>query len=391
MRFVSTLFGRLLEPVSRRDFDRLVARHEADKWSKKVSCWDQFISLLYAQLAGQESLRDLEAGLRAQAGAHYHLGFRPIPRSSLAEANAKRPSALYRDMLGLMLVQADRRTRGEARALVRLIDATPIPVAAPHGAPSRRAQTPDWAQCAGRTRGLKAHLVYDPERKLPLDCTLTPATVNDVVAARDLPIEPGAVYVFDKAYCDFRWWRRLQQAGCRFVTRAKTNLRVEVLETRPCAPPPKGEPGLLKCRRVRLKNKAAGAFNGELMLIDLRREDGRTLQLLSNAADADPADIAALYKRRWAIELLFKWIKQNLNIKRFLGRSENAVRSQVYVAVIAYLLLRLLHAREKPAIPLKRTLVLIAQSLFRRLTLTDLLATPPPKEKPPQQQLGFSL
>jgi putative transposase len=198
-----------------------VSRHEGDRYIKDFSSWDHLVSLVFAQLGGLSSLREVAAVWNAQGAHHYHLGSGPVCRSTLSDANRRRPSAIFAEAFGALTELACRSLRHDGKQILRLIDATPIPLTSLH-------KWPDWN---GRTRGLKAHVTYDPDADRPVRAEITPASVNDVVAGRRQPIEPGATYVFDKAYVDYAWayvdyawWRRLHEAGCRFITRPKTNV-----------------------------------------------------------------------------------------------------------------------------------------------------------------------
>jgi putative transposase len=212
-----------------------------------------------------------------------------------------------------------------------LIDATPIPLNSLH----------KWADWNGRTRGLKRHVIYDPEGDRPMHLEITAATVNGVVAGRRQSIEPGATYVFDKAYADYAWWQRLHAAGCRFVTRPKSNVPLRALSARPVSEADRRSAAIESDSVVELASQRRLRLPIGLRRIVLRREDGRLLTILSNDLERSAGAIAALYRKRWQIELLFRWIKQHLKIRTFLGRSENAIRLQILAAMIAYLLLRI--------------------------------------------------
>ena len=216
-----------------------------------------------------------------------------------------------------------------------LIDATSLPLSGTGSA---------WAYFSSKPCGVKAHVIYDADGEHPIYAAMTPARTADITAARQMPIEPGATYVFDLAYYDFAWWAELDAAGCRIVTRFKrhTPLAVTVENEVPensnvlsdCI-------GLLPQRQARNRKNP---FSDPVREVTVKTDTGKMLRILSNDLDASAEQIAALYKRRWAIELFFRWVKQTLKIRHFLGTSENAVRIQIAVALIAYLLLSLAHA-----------------------------------------------
>jgi putative transposase len=356
MRYCDSIFAHLLKPVSRRAFQAVVARHGGDAYDKSFKSWDHFVTLIFAQLAGACSLRALEAVWNAHANHHYHLGCGTVARSTLADANARRPVAVFADMFAWLSSLADRTLRRDGGEMLRLLDATPIPLD----------DLVTWAAWNGRTRGLKLHVVYDPTADHPRRIEITPATVNDVQVGKAVPIESGATYVYDKAFCDYSWWTRLHAAGALFVTRQKTNATYKLVRRRPLHKT-KGEGfTVLDDAEVRLATQGNAKLRIPMRRVRLKRDNGATITLVTNDLARSAAEIAALYKLRWQIELLFRWIKQHLKLRRFLGRSQNAICLQVIAAMIAYLLLRLAARNSRLAIPAIRFADLIAARLFVR-------------------------
>lgn len=370
-----SVFAALLKPISRRRFAASVARHDGDAYDKNFSSWEHLTALVFAQLSGSGSLRALEAAWAANAQHHYHLGARRIARSTLADASARRPAAVFAETFLDLARLADRKLRRAGGDLVRLIDASPIPLNALH---AMRAFN-------GRIKGAKLHLVYDPDTDLPQAADITPANVNDVSFAHDIRLEPGATYVFDKGYCSFSFWADIHRKQAVFVTRAKSSAALE--HVRACAPDPAPVPGsdpapesnVESCDIVRCTSGKAARAGLDFLLrrITVRRENGEKLHILTNDLTRPARDIAALYRRRWRIELLFRWIKQHLRIRRFLGRSENAVKLQIFAALIAYVLLRLAArtARRDDLEPI-RFAELVGASLFARKPIAHI-------DKPP--------
>jgi putative transposase len=367
VRYQDTVLGGLLKVLPRRALASIVSRHDGARYVKGFYCWDHLVILLFAQLGGVSSLRELAGLWNVQTSHHYHLGSGPVCRSTLSDANQRRPSAIFAELFAHLTGLAGRTLRRDGQAVLRLLDATPIPLTSLH----------EWAQWNGRTRGLKAHLSYDPEADRPVHLAITPATVNDVMVARDQPIEPGAIYVFDKAYVDYRWWHRLHQAGCVFVTRPKTNVPFTTVKQRRLCRNDR-EAAILSDATVLLASQQKNSLPIKLRRIVLRRDDGRTLTILSNDLRRSAAKIAALYRRRWQIELLFRWIKQHLRIRSFLGQSENAIRLQIFAALIAYLLLRLAAAASRCNLPALRFADLVRSRLFERTSLVRI-------DKPPER------
>lgn len=371
---------------------RAVAAHDGDRGvgggAKAWTCARHLKTLLFAQFAGLQSLREIIEALAGQSAALYHLNLRAPCRSTLADANRARPAAVFRDLATALIPLAARRLRRQSEALIRLLDASPIPL---------RDQRLAWAEASARSRGLKLHLLYDPRQRRPVWFDLTSAKVDDVVAGRAVPLEPGATYVFDKGYTDYRWWAQIRAAGAFFVTRRKRNAHCREVGTAVAM----GE-AILADRRVRIGHRQprGGAPKNPLFDVVLREitvarpdKDG-PLYLLTNDLDRPAAEIARLYKERWDIELLFKWLKQNLKIRRFLGRSEHAVRLQIYVALIAFLLLRVLHQTAARSLKTS-TALLLAQlkvGLFRPLDLRRTRKPPPrpPSRRPPHPQFALA-
>jgi putative transposase len=360
-----TRFGELMKGLPRGSFEQAVATFGADKHSKGFRSWDQLLAMLYAQLSGSRSLRDLEAGFNSQAVHHYHLGTREIKRSTLADANNKRSSELFSWLCKRLFEQAHRKQKKELKDLLYLIDSTPIPL--------KGLGYDDWATAHrnDRTQGFKVHMALASNGAVPVYQQITEPNINDVEIGRQMPLERGATYVFDKGYCDYNWWYQIEQRGAFFVTRFKKNAGLETVEQRSL---PKDETSLvLEDSHVRFKNQRPGGgrmnhyFGTFLRRVVIARPDKKTpLILATNDFERSAEEIADLYRQRWEIELFFKWLKQNLKIKKFLGRSENAVKVQIYTALIAYMLVQLYRERNGIKASLHLCLVILQSGLFQR-------------------------
>jgi transposase len=387
VRHQNSVFHDLLKRVPWEVFERLVAEHGADWRVRRLSTKDQFIALLYGQLSGAASLREIAGGLESHAARLYHVGGRPVPRSTLADANARRPSALFADLFAEMVRRAQRGLRRAVGEATYLIDATGIRLSG-LGA--------EWARFSAGVCGAKVHVVYDPDADRPIYAAVTAKRVNDITVAQTMPIEAGATYVFDLGYYDYAWWAKLDEAGCRIVTRFKSNtpLTVTAELDLPVGPEAQGSAilsdriGLLPRRQAKNRNNP---FHDQVREVRVKTETGKVLRILSNDLDAPAQEIAALYKRRWAIELFFRWVKQTLKIRHFVGTSENAVRIQVAVALIAFLLLRLAQAAQK-AVPGPLAFArLVRINLMHRRHLHDLLGpNDPPPNHPDQMVLALA-
>lgn len=353
--------GELLEVSFRHRFDALVEQHNADKYAKKYSRWDQFMAMFCAQLQGITSLRVLTDSLQALSNYHYHLGAQPMGRSSLADANQRDP-AVFAAVAQMLMPQVGRKLRKEShKALIR-IDSTSITLKG-QGFDAWTLDTRN--RC---TQGMKLHVALD-DADMPVHQSITAANVNDVTEGTKIPIERGMTYVFDKAYCDYSWWHSIHQGGAWFVTRPKNNAVLKVEQTLPI--PQANQSRILADEIVRLSNNNPGAgrknpFKARLRRITVQKDNGDTLMLISNDLERSAAQIAACYQQRWDVELFFKWIKQHLNIKHYLGRSPNAVRTQLLIALIVYLLVALLKHRTKTDQTLWHFLAVLRATLFQR-------------------------
>ena len=333
MHYQSSVFHQVLKHVPWGSFDRLVEEHEADKRVRRLSTKSQLVALLYGQLSGAQSLREIVAGLKSHESQLYHAGSKPVRRSTLSDANCKRPAAAFVGLFEEMSKCVHRGLRRELPDLTYLIDATPLTL---------NAKSADWtARFSKKIYGGKLHMIYDPAADVPIYAALSAANVNDITVAKKMPVEPGATYVFDLGYYDYSWWKTLDDAGCRIVTRLKKNTPLRILRELPVA-----ENGSVLCDRIgflpaRLSYTRGNPMADAVREVQVMTDQGKVLRIFSNDLDADAEEIAALYKYRWQIELLFRWIKQVLRIRHFLGTSQNAVLIQLIVALIAYLALRL--------------------------------------------------
>lgn len=338
VRHQNSVFHDILKQVPWGEFDRLVAMHAADKHVRRLPTKSQFIALLYGQLSGAASLREIVGGLESHAVRLYHVGAKPVSRSTLADANALRPNAVFGELFAAMVGRVQRGLRRAVGEAVYLIDSTGVRLS---GLGS------EWARFSAKACGAKVHVIYDAGAERPIYAAVTAANVNDITVAQAMPIEAGATYVFDLGYYDYGWWAKMDAAGCRIVTRFKTNTPLAVtaeLEVPEGSGILSDRIGLLPQRQARSRRNP---FSDPVREIRVRIDTGKVLRILCNDLDASAQEIADLYKRRWAIELFFRWVKQTLKIRHFLGASENAVRIQIAVALIAFLLLRLAQATQE--------------------------------------------
>lgn len=361
--YTITTFLELLKGLPRATVDRIVARRDSDKYSKGFGHWQQLIAMLYGQLSDAPGLRALETGFNLHRSHHYHLGTGPIKRSTLADANSKRSDAVFNDIAVWLMGQVSRQMRRDSAELMYLLDSTSLTL--------KGSEFDSWTleNRTRNTQGIKLHVLLDAASEVPQWHSFSAANVNDVQLARNVPLCEGALYVFDKGYCDFGWWNEIDRAGARFVTRFKRNAGLTIVEDRTIPADAAGV--VLKDQIVHLKHRHPGGranqYNRPLRCVTVSRPDKATpLVLATNDLTSPAKEIAQRYKERWGIELFFKWIKQHLKIKKFLGRSENAVRIQVLTALISYLLIALYKQRHAIKDSLWECLTQVRATLFQR-------------------------
>ena len=381
MRHHNTVFHGILKLVPWHVLDRLVDHYQADKRMRRLSTQNQFVAMLYAQLSDAQSLRAIEASFESHSTKLYHLGACELSRSTLADANAKRSCAVFTGLLAELMGRCERSLGSKVADAVYLVDSTGFRL---------NSLSADWARFSAGVHGAKLHIVYNPDSARPSFAELTPANVNDISVAKAMPIRPGATYVFDLGYYDYGWWAKLDAAGCTLVTRLKVNTPLSVTAENEV---PEGAPilsdriGLLPARQARSRKNP---FQDPVREIKVRTETGSILRIVTNDLDAPAEDIAELYKRRWQIELFFRWIKHTLKIRHFFGTSENAVRLQIAIALIAFLLLRMAHTLQSSVASLLTFTRLVAQNLMQRRPIEHLLDPPPPIIKD-QRQMSLCL
>jgi len=359
-----TLFAQLMDFLPWSTFNRYVARYGGDKGVRTLTCAEQFRVMAFAQLTYRESLRDIEVSLSAQASKLYHMGFRePIRRSTLADANESRDWRIYADFAARLIIQARALYASEDLGLelsntVYALDSTTIDLCL---------SVFPWAHFRTTKAAVKMHTLLDLRGSIPSFIHVSDGKLHDVHALDLLPAEAGAIYVMDRGYVDFARLYRLHLAGAFFVTRAKSNLKAH----RVYSSPTDRSTGILCDQTIALD----GFYSKRGYPTQLRRvrfndpETGKTLVFLTNQMTLPAASICALYKSRWQVELFFKWIKQHLRIKQFFGTSENAVKTQIWIAVSVYLLVAIVRKKLSLDVSLYSLLQVLSLTLFEKMPL----------------------
>lgn len=357
-----TTFQEVLKGLPRTVFDQSVKRHQADKGHKRFHQWDHLLAMVYAQLSGAPSLRTLELGFNSHEMHHRRLGTGAIHRSTLSWAGEHHSVAVLDDVAAWLMGKVSRKLRQEGTALMCLLDSTSITL--------KGRGFDDWTRDnrTRNTQGIKLHVLLDAQTRAPLWHDFSAPNVNDVTQARQVPLRPETLYVFDKGYCDYNWWAQIDAAGSRFVSRQKSNAGMESVTELPI--PDEATGIVLRDELVRFKHKQLGGnrinhYDKPLRRVTIHRPDKATpLVLITNDLDSSALEIGKHYKERWDIELFFKWLKQHLKIKSFFGRSRNAVHIQIVAALISYLLVALYKQAHRLEYTLWHCLNLITVTLF---------------------------
>lgn len=389
MNRVCSIFSQLLQLIPRAGFAAAVREHEAERHARGFTCWGQFVAMMFCQLAQAKSLREITEGLRASEGKLRHLGLPEAPsHSTLAYANEHRPWELYQTVFELLLQECRKRLGARAPAKLGLpgkllsLDSTVIDLTA---------SLFDWAKFR-RTKGaVKLHLLLDHDGYLPCFAVVTEGKRADIAVARGLQLEAGSMLVFDRGYQDYDWFEQLTRQRVHFVTRLKASARVVVLEQLPvCGSVVADEVVVLEAQA----NREDAPFLRRIRYLD--STTGKELVFLTNHIGLAAETVAAVYKDRWQVELLFKALKQNLRIKTFVGTSANALKTQIWTALIAMLLVRLLMLTSQFPWSLSRLVALLRQQLFVYRNLWKWIDEPfvppesPPTEELPQLEFAFT-
>lgn len=380
MGYKPTVFNQLFNFIPRYAFEKSVKRHEADRYAKTFKAWQQFLLLLYAQATGKQSLRELESGLQLHSPRLYHLGLKPVPRSTMSDGMERRDCRVFEELFYDMVQKTGRlapKHKFRFRHPLYSIDATTVDLCL---------SVFDWAKFRKQKGAIKLHCQLDHNGHIPNFIHITDGKTHDVTAAKDVfKITPDSIYCFDKAYIDYEWLHSIHKTGAFFVTRAKTNMDYRITGQHSDG----GRNGVLEDWIISLRTPIASKkYPSQMRMVVYQDADtGKVYRFITNHFRLAAATIAALYKQRWQIELFFKWIKQNLKIKTFLGTSKNAVMAQVWVAMIYYLLLSYIKFLSKAALSLTDLARRVKEGLMMPFDLLEVLRLAEPHvEKPPDGQ-----
>jgi hypothetical protein len=371
-----TVFSQLMDFAPIKTFRRCVARHPGRYRVRRFSHWDQFLAMAFAQLTYRESLRDIEACLGAVPEKLYHLGLRTrtVSRSTLADANERRDWRIFAEFAQALIVEARQLYVDEPLGLEALdqrhqtvyaLDATTIDLCL---------SVFPWARFRRTKAGIKMHTLLDLRGSIPVFVHITDAKYGDVRILDVLIPEPGSIYVFDRAFVDFRRLHRLTEAHAIFVTRAKRKLKWRRLYSHPVD----RSTGLVCDQTIRLTGtRPVQDYPAHLRRVAYRDPDtGKKLDFLTNDFSLPPLTVAELYRLRWQVELFFKWIKQHLRIKAFYGTSPNAVKTQIWIALSVYMLVAIARKRLGIDRDLYTILQILSVYAFEKAPLAQVLSAP---------------
>ena len=384
----NTIFSQLFQFIPRHRFDKAVENSGSDHYCKHFTAWRQFLTCLYAQITGKDSLREICDGLLTNKASLYHLGMEPVARSTLSDAMNRRAPAVFGELFHELLARCEKLAPGHGfrfKNPLFAIDSTTIAVSLGEY---------DWARYRKNKGAVKLHTQLDLSGNLPCFVVTGNGKMSDIQAARKwFRIEPDSIYTYDKGYCDYAWFKEIDGKGAFFVTRPRRNARLKVAGQHLA---PNEKLGVVADDTVELElQDAQGTYPGKLRRVKFHdAETGKDCTFLTNNFRLSAATVAAIYKRRWQIELFFKWIKQNLQIRTFLGTSENAVMTQIWAALVHFLLVAYIKFLSKVRISLAEITARLREHLMGRSHLMELLlldrktlAKPPDWNAPRQLEL----
>lgn len=368
MSHFNTIYNQLLHLIPRHQFENLVKRYDGDRYVKYYTCWQQLMTLLYAQIRGKDSLRDIVTSLNAQNSRWYHIGLKDVKRSTVSDANNQRDFSIYEELFYCLFQRCKDITpkhKFRFQNPLYTLDATVIDLCL---------SLFPWAKFRKRKGALKLHYLYDHSGSIPSFLVVTDAKQHEIKVAKeqDIPLVPDSIISVDRAYIDYKWLYSLEKSRVSFVTRVKSNMKCRVTGQHTV----KKKKDILFDRHVVLTNYYQSRYYPEaLRLVGFKDpETKKKLVFMTNNFTLSAHTIARIYKARWQIELFFKWIKQNLKIKSFLGTSKNAVLTQIWVAMCYYLLLSYIKYQTKYSYSLLELSRIFSEMIFERISLIDVLS-----------------
>jgi len=365
MAHYNTILSQITAFIPRHDFDHHAEIHHSGQKFRSYNRWSQFMAMLTGQLTGRKSLRDITDNFKAQQSRLYHLGMKPTSRATLARVNQQQPAYLYKAVFMQLLKKCQNVSPGHKFSFknkLYLLDTTTIDLCL---------SVFPWAEFRKRKGAIRLHMGLDVDGYLPTFMDMTDGKVHEINWAKTLKLQKGSFAIFDRGFTDYGWYSSLMKNGIFFVTRLKSNADVEYLLKRAG----RKSQGVTNDQQIQLK----GIAEPLRLVAYTDPETGKEYRYVTNAHHLKASEVTEIYKERWQIELFFKWIKQNLKIKTFLGTSRNAVLTQVWIALCVYLLVAFLNFKAKLGVSMQQILRVLQLNLFSRRKLTELF-------KPPDRQ-----
>ena len=372
MAHYNTIISQITSFIPRHDFEYHANIHHQGQKFRSYNRWSQFMAMMIGQLSGRKSLRDITDNLKAQGKRLYHLGMKPTSRATLARVNEQQPASLYQLIFNQLLSQCQRvapKHRFSFKSKLYLLDTTTVDLCL---------SVFPWAEFRKRKGAIRLHTGLDAEGYLPAFMDMTNGKVHEINWARTLTLPKGSFLCFDRGFTDYNWFSSLMDNGLFFVTRLKSNADIEYLNKRAG----RKSKDINRDQQIRLN----GISEPLRLVVYTDPETGKEYRYVTNAHHLQASEVADIYKERWQIEQFFKWIKQNLKIKTFLGTSSNAVLTQVWIALCVYLLISFLKFKAKLGSSMTKILRVLQLNLFERRILSDLFR-PPDKQHTVSPQL----
>lgn len=365
MSFNSTIFTQLLQEVNRYDFQNQVSKYNGDKKAWILKCFPILVIMMFTQLKKKDSLRDIETGMNLIRNQFYHLGLKEVKRSSLSDALKVRPHEVYEEYYYKLLEKLNSREKRRFKRKVKSLDSSTI---------SLCLQKFGWAKYKSTKSGIKLHVLFDNDLLIPVKIFLTNAKAHDIEAVKIIKFKENELYVFDRGYNDYKYWYNIELAKSFFVTRLKSNAKIETIKNVKINKKSK-KAGVVSDLIIRLTGNKANDYSKKLRLVVYYdKKIKKTFRFVTNNFNIKSEEIAAIYKDRWQIELFFKWIKQHLKIKKIISTSENGLKIQIWIALITYLLLMIIKLKLTINYNMFELLRRIQDCLNTRIDIYELLS-----------------
>ena len=361
IRFNSTILNQIIQYGKISSFKNKVSKYNFDKGTSKFNCFAVLIIMIASQLLKKDKLREIQDSFEVNSNCMYHLGLKSVKRSSLADALKSRSHKIFEEHFYTMLEELKLKDRKKYRKQIKILDSTTIGLCK---------SIFNWADFRRTKSGIKIHIMFDDKLSVPVQAIMTNAKEHDVKIAKRFDIEKKQIYVFDRGYNKYSYWHKIQENDAFFVTRLKKNATFRVVKRKLSGK----KNGVISDKIIKIIGTKSDSYNEHLRLIEYYdKETDKRFKFVTNNFKVKAEEIANIYKRRWQIELFFKWLKGHFKVKKFLSTSENGVRIQIWCSLIAYILLLLIQKECQIKMSAYEVLRIIEGCLFKRIYLFDIL------------------